>query len=160
MDIRPLGTGDSRWVAEFVTDRWGAPTVVSRGRVRRPSELPGFVALESAEPIGLATYAIDGEACELVTIDSLTEGVGVGSALVETVKDAAAAAGCRRLWLITTNDNLRMLRFAQKRGFSLVAVRPNALEESRRLKPEIGLVGNEGIPLRDELELELRLEPD
>jgi N-acetylglutamate synthase-like GNAT family acetyltransferase len=160
MDVRPLGAGDSRWVAEFVTDRWGAPTVVSRGRVHRPSELPGFIAAEGGEPVGLATYAIDDEACELVTIDSLTEGVGVGSALVETVKETAAAAGCRRLWLVTTNDNLRMLRFAQKRGFSLVAVHPNALEESRRLKPEIGLVGQEGIPLRDELELELRLEPD
>ncbi len=78
--------------------------------------------------------------------------------LIEAVKQAAVSAGCRRLWLITTNDNLHALRFYQKRGFRLVAVYPNALEESRRLKPEIPLVGLDGIPLRDELELELALE--
>lgn len=159
MDIRPLGAGDNPWVAEFVSDRWGAPTVVSRGRVHRPSELPGFIAVEAAEPVGLATYAIDGEACELVTIDSLAEGVGVGSALVEAVKEAGAAAGCRRLWFVTTNDNLPMLRFAQRRGFALVALHPDAIEESRRLKPEIPLLGYDGIPIRDELELALTLDP-
>ena len=52
-----------------------------------------------------------------------------------------------------------MLRFAQKRGFALVAVHRNAIEESRRLKPEIPLLGDDGIPIRDELELELTLAP-
>jgi GNAT superfamily N-acetyltransferase len=155
--IRPLADEDRAWVEAFVCKRWGAPTVVSRGRLYRPRDLPGFVAVEDAEPIGLLTYSIEGDACELVTIDSLVEGAGVGSALVEAVKEAARAAGCRRLWLITTNDNLPMLRFSQKRGFSLVAVHRNALEESRKLKPEISLVGLHGIPLRDELELELLL---
>jgi GNAT superfamily N-acetyltransferase len=154
MDVRPLADHERAWVDERVSERWGAPTVVSRGRVFRARELPGFVAEEGGERIGLATYRIERDACELVTIDSFREGVGVGSALLEAVADAARAAGCRRLWFITTNDNLPMLRFSQKRGFSLVAVHRNALEESRKLKPEISLVGIDGIPLRDELELE------
>jgi N-acetylglutamate synthase-like GNAT family acetyltransferase len=157
MKIRSLHEEDRAWVEEFVRERWGAPIVVSRGRVYRPRNLPGFVAVEGAETIGLLTYSIEGDACEVVTIDSLVEGAGIGSALVEAVKEAARAAGCRRLWFITTNDNLPMLRFSQKRGFSLVAVHRNALNESRKLKPGISLVGLEGIPLRDELELELLL---
>jgi GNAT superfamily N-acetyltransferase len=157
MDIRPLSDDDRAWVEDFVRDRWGAPTVVARGRVHRPSDLPGFVAMEGAERVGLLTYALTDDACEMVTIDSLVVGVGTGSALVEAVKEVARAAGCRRLWFITTNDNLAMLRFSQKRGFSLVALHRNALNESRKLKPEISLVGIDGIPLRDELELELLL---
>jgi GNAT superfamily N-acetyltransferase len=132
--------------------------VVGRGRVFRPAELDGFVALANGDPVGVVTVSIESDACEIVTIDSLREGTGVGSALIEAVIRKARQAGCRRVWLITTNDNLRMLRFAQRRGFTLVAVHPNALEESRRLKPEIPEVGQHGIPLRDELQLELRLD--
>ena len=79
------------------------------------------------------------------------------SAEIEAVKEVACKAGCRRLWLITTNDNLNALRFYQKRGFALVAVHRNALEISRKFKPEIPLIGADGIPLRDEIELEMIL---
>jgi N-acetylglutamate synthase-like GNAT family acetyltransferase len=157
LDIRSLSENDRAWIDDFVRDRWGAPTVVARGRVHQPSELPGFAAVQGAEILGLLTYSIEADACEIVTLDSVVEGLGVGSELVKTVEEVARAAGCRRLWFITTNDNLRMLRFSQKRGFSLVAVHRNALDESRKLKPEISLVGIDGIPLRDELELELLL---
>jgi GNAT superfamily N-acetyltransferase len=157
MNLRPLVDADRAWLEELVLERWGAPIVVGHGHVYEVADLPGFVALEGREPVGLVTYSIEGDACEIVTIDSLREGIGIGSALVEAVAGTARKAGCRRLWLITTNDNLPMLRFAQKRGFSLVAVHPNAVEASRRLKPEISLIGIDGIPIRDELELELRL---
>ena len=71
--------------------------------------------------------------------------------------DAARAAGCGRLWLVTTNDNVRALGFYQRRGFRLVALRPGAVVISRALKPEIPFVASNGIPIRDELELELGL---
>jgi GNAT superfamily N-acetyltransferase len=159
VQIRPLAQEDRLWLEEFVVRRWRAPTVVGNGRVFRVAELPGFVALvdEDEGPVGLVTYSIDRDACEIVTLDSVRESVGIGTALVEAVARAAREAGCGRLWLITTNDNLRMLRFAQKRGFALVALRPNAVEESRKLKPEISQLGLHGIPIRDELELELTL---
>ena len=73
------------------------------------------------------------------------------------VEDAARAARCRRLWLVTTNDNLHALRFYQKRRFRIRAVHPDALDGSRRLKPEIPLIGIDGLPLRDEIELDLLL---
>ena len=79
---------------------------------------------------------------------------GVGTALIKAVIAAARAAGCRRLWLITTNDNLRALGFYQKRGFALVAVHRNALDRSREMKPQIGFIGENGIPLRGKIELE------
>jgi ribosomal protein S18 acetylase RimI-like enzyme len=72
------------------------------------------------------------------------------------VKTFAKRSGCRRLRLTTTNDNLNALRFYQKVGFILAALRPNAIEKTRKLKP-IPMLGENGIPIRDEIELELML---
>jgi len=162
--IRPLVVKDRTWVAQFMDDHWHSTKVVSRGQVYYGHLLDGFVAIEGAlnaekqgKIIGLATYRLEKPACEMVTLDSLTPGVGVGSALLDVVKQAAVAAGCKRLWLVATNDNTRALRFYQKRGFHLIALHVNALIEARRLKPQIPISGNDGIPLRDELELELSL---
>ena len=130
---------------------------MSRGRIHYPQELPGFVAMRDDKPVGLVTYRIDGSQCEIVTLNSVVEGLGIGSGLIDAVKSAAISAKCHRIWLITTNDNTPALRFYQKRGFVLVAVYINAIEQSRKLKPEIPMVGLDGIPLRDEIELEMSL---
>ena len=157
MEIRSLDESDRGWVAELIRDRWGAETVVGHGVVHTPHELPGIVAHEHGETLGLATYALDSDECELVTIDSLFERHGVGSALLEAVAEAARRAGCRRVWLVTTNDNLPALRFYQRRGFVLAALHRDAVAKSRDLKPEIPQSGIDGIPIRDELELERAL---
>jgi ribosomal protein S18 acetylase RimI-like enzyme len=152
--ILPLTPDDRPWVQKFVRERWHAPFVVSHGRAYHPEEFPGFQARLEGTCAGLVTYEIRERSCEIVTLDSLVEDRGVGTALIRAVVAAARAAVCRRLWLITTNDNLRALGFYQKRGFGLVALHRNALDRSRQLKPQIGFIGEHGIPLRDELELE------
>ena len=77
--------------------------------------------------------------------------------LLHGVCQEARARGCSRVWFITTNDNVDAIRFYQRRGFTIAAVHVNALAESRRLKPSIALVGNYGIPIRDEIEFEMML---
>lgn len=155
--LRPLAPADASWIASLMTEWWGAPIVVAHQTTYLPHELPGFIALDNEIPVGLLTYHLDGTACEIVTLNSLREGQGIGSALIEAAAEAARQAGCQRLWLITTNDNLHALRFYQKRGFVLAALHANAVTRSRQIKPEIPLVGNDGIPIRDELELVLTL---
>jgi ribosomal protein S18 acetylase RimI-like enzyme len=157
-EINRLQPRDRAWVTRFVGEKWGSALVVTRGQIHSADMLPGYVAWQEETRVGLATYCIAGDKCELISLNTVRENLGIGSALIEAVKQEAVSAGCQRLWLITTNDNMRALRFYQKRGFRLVAVYPNALEQSRRLKPEIPLVGLDGIPLRDEIELELPLE--
>lgn len=156
-DIRSVDEIDPQRIGSFLEQRWGSRLVVSRGNLHDAAALPGFFACHHERIIGLATYHIEGSACELVTLDSEVEGIGVGSALITAVQETAIAANCRRLWLITTNDNLPALRFYQKRGFRITAVHPNALAYSRQLKPQIPLIGLDGIPLRDEIELEMSL---
>ncbi len=154
MKVRPAEPRDREWIEGLA----GAARVASCGRLWQIAELPGLVAERDGEPLGAATYRIEGGECELVTLDSDVEGAGAGSALIEAVAEIARAAGCSRLFLITTNDNLHALRFYQRRGLRLTALRPGAVDEARRtLKPEIPAVGRDRIPIRDELELELPL---
>jgi GNAT superfamily N-acetyltransferase len=155
---QPLNIADREWVSEFMLELWGSNKVVSRGVVYYPQDLPGFEAMYYGEKVGLVTYNVTGTSCEIVTINSIHPFAGVGTALIDAVRDIALQSGCKRLWLITTNDNMNALRFYQKRGFELVAIHRNALEISRKLKPEISLIGNDGIPLRDEIELEMMLD--
>ena len=155
--ILPINTEDREWVAQFILERWGSNKAISRGVVHYPQNLPGFAALYKGEKVGLVTYTIVGRSCEIVTLDSTLPSSGVGTALIDAVREVATESGCKRLWLITTNDNINALRFYQKRGFLLVAVHRNTLEMSRKLKPEIPFIGNDGIPLRDKIELEMIL---
>ena len=155
--IRPLTTDDPEWVSQFISRRWGTKMVVAHGTIYYPHELPGFAAIEDNQAIGLITYQLYQGSCEIVTLDSTRPDHGIGTALINAVLEVARRSGCERVWLITTNDNLNALRFYQKRGFELVAVHRHAVDESHKIKPEIPLVGENGIPIRDELELELAL---
>lgn len=157
LEIRRALPSDRPWVLEFLQARWGSERQVVRGRMYFPADFPGFIALIEGKPTGLVTFEIAGTECEVVFIDSGTQFAGIGSALLEAVKRAAREGSCTRLWLITTNDNLDALRFYQRRGFVLAALYPDALKDSRRLKPGIPFIGDYGIPLRDELELEMAL---
>jgi N-acetylglutamate synthase-like GNAT family acetyltransferase len=155
--VRPANEHDRAWMLEIIRG-WGADFIVSRGRKIYAAELPAFLAEgNSGDKVGLLTYEIIGDQCEVVTLDAFTKFSGVGTALMQHAIDSARAAGCRRVWLITTNDNLDAIRFYQRRGFSIAAVHINAIEHSRLLKPSIPLIGNHGIPIRDEIEFELSL---
>ena len=158
IDVRPLTEADRAWALQVESDAWSEPVVARLGELVDPTELPGFVAFLDGQPAGLATYAVRGEECELVTIRSLREGRGVGRALLDAVRDAAVEAGCTRLWLVTTNDNLRALELYQRFGMEIVAFHRHAVTEARRrLKPSIPQRGEHGIPLAHEFVLELRL---
>ncbi len=158
ISIQPITPEHQAWIKRFLEDHWGSKLIVSRGYIHDGTTLPGFVVMLGEQKAGLITYHIQDGACEIVSIDSIVEGRGIGTALIDAVKQTAINAGCQRLWLITTNDNLPSLRFYQKRGFVLVTVHRNALAESRRIKPQIPLIGLDGIPLRDEIELEMSLD--
>ncbi len=157
IEIRPVKEQDREWIENLMTVRWNDSSVVVHGERFYPAELPGFLALQGSEPCGLITYNIQSSDCEIVTMDALLPGHGIGSRLIETLKDKAKKSSCTRLWLITTNDNTLALTFYQKRGFRLAALHAGAVELSRQLKPQIPLIAENGIPIRDEIELEMDL---
>jgi GNAT superfamily N-acetyltransferase len=153
-EIRPIADEHREWLQSKVREVWKGRYVVSRGVAYEPANLPGFIAYQSGIPAGIATYHIEGDECELVTLDALNQWKGVGSKLIEAVEEEARKQACSRMWMITTNDNIDGLRFYQRRGYVISAVHPNAIDQSRKLKPSIPLVGCYGISIRDEIELE------
>lgn len=137
---------------------WGSSFVVSRGRKFEVSALPGFVALNEARQIaGFMTYHIENRQLEIVSIVSLFENQGIGTTLIDQAIETAKQHQCHRVWLVSTNDNWKALRFYQKRGFNLCQLHRNAVEASRKLKPEIPFTGLDDIPILHELELEMNL---
>ncbi len=151
--IRPIADADRDWIAERTVEWWAAPVIASRGRLHRPAELDCFIAEIDGQRVGLATLHIVDGGCEVVTLNSEQQGEGAGSALLAAAEAYARDRGCRRLWLITTNDKARALRFYQDRGLQIVALRRGAVSTARMLKPEIPLTGENGVPIEDEIEL-------
>jgi ribosomal protein S18 acetylase RimI-like enzyme len=145
-------------VAAVWRTRWGSERVVSRGRLHDPGDLEVLVAEHAGRVVGALAYEVRGDELECVTVDAFERGLGVGTALLEGATTEARRRRCRRLWLITTNDNTPALRFYQRRGLRLVALHSGGIDAARELKPEIPATGHDGIPIRDELELELRLD--
>lgn len=152
--LQPISPTDAEWVRAFMIQHWGDENIVVHGQVFSPHTHPGFIARAEDEFAGLITYRIAGDSCEILTLNSLLPGQGVGSALIEAVRQAARKAGCRCLWLITTNDNLNAIGFYQRHGFHIAAVYPGAVNRARLIKPVIPLIGENGIPIRDEIEFE------
>jgi len=153
---------DRDWIERTLVGRWGSTQVVARGRLCDAAALDAFVAVDPAggalaERVGLLTYRIEAASLEVVTIDALRPRSGIGGTLLEHAVRVARESGARRLWLTTTNDNLRALRFYERRGLRIVAVHRGAVDRARVLKPSIPLVAENGIELHDELELELDL---
>lgn len=87
----------------------------------------------------------------------MIENIGIGSALLKEIEQIAIDNNCKKMRLITTNDNMRALQFYQKRGYCLTKLYPNAMEEVRKVKLNIPELGDNDIPLRDEIELEKQL---
>jgi len=152
--IPPLTEEDQSWLEDLWMSEWGGKTMISKDKTYHIRDLDALIAWNNNTRVGAATYHLENEECELLSINSTVKGLGVGSALLTAFEQTARQAGARRAWLITSNDNLDALRFYQRHGYRIVAVHPNAIDEARKLKPSIPLIGSYEIPIHDELELE------
>lgn len=157
MDIRFINAENRQQVNEFIRSSWFSTDIIIRGEVVDTTVLEGIAVYDKEELLGLLTFRIMDKELEIVSLDSIQENQGIGSALMNRIKEEAVKRNCDKIKLITTNDNLNALMFYQKRGYDMVQVYPNALDLSRRLKPTIPLTGNYGIPLKHEIEFELVL---
>ena len=159
--VRDFAPADRVWAAALIgRHSGGTPFVARLGELIDPLALDGLVAELDGEPVGLATVQEAPErGMEVVTLHAETPGRGAGTALLQTAWRVAAASGHHRLWLVTTNDNLDALHFYLRRGMHIAAVHPGAVDRDRALKPAIPASnGENGIPMRDLIELELTIE--
>ena len=150
---------DRAEVAEFIERHWGSKISMSRGKAFYPHKEQGFVERRDGAMVGLLTYHLDEEGMEVLTLNSTLEGEGIGSSLMLNAIEAARKKGCRKIWLATTNDRLRVIDFYQRLGFRMTAINLGVVDEARKIKPQIPFVGERGIPIHDEVVMELAIEP-
>ena len=154
MIIRPIDQEDRKKVDAFIVRQWYTMQMVVHGESIDLGTADGCYASDGKEITGLVTWRQRGKEMEILSLDSLHEREGTGTALLHAAIEKAKRTGMERIMLITTNDNLPALRFYQKRGFDLVKIHLNAVDLARKIKPEIPLTGLDGIPLKHEIELE------
>jgi ribosomal protein S18 acetylase RimI-like enzyme len=159
IEVRRLTIPDRPWLVDILNEAFAGVIAARRGEAIDASALPGFLGTVGGHPVGVLTYQIIDRACEVVALACSEEGRGVGQALMNAVRDHAVATECGRLWLITTNDNVRAFRFYQVWGMDLCALHRHGVTRARALKPSLPLQGADGIPLQHELEFELLLPP-
>jgi GNAT superfamily N-acetyltransferase len=158
ISVRAATPEDRKTIARLLAGSWGTTTLLAHGVAYDAALLPALLAERGGELAGLLTYTVEpDEGMEIVTLDAVERRSGAGTALLASAVDVARTAGARRIWLVTTNDNLDALRFYQRRGLRIVGVAPGAVDEARLRKPTIPLVGDHGIQIHDELTLELQL---
>ncbi len=155
----PIQDSDRQEIAEFIERHWFSKMVMSRGRSFYPHEGSGFLERRRGRIVGLLTYHVDDDGMEVLTLNATLEGQGIGSSLMLDAIEKARGECCGRIWLTTTNANLRAIGFYQRLGFRMTAVNVGAVDEARKVKPQIPKTGERGIPIHDEIVMELRIEP-
>ncbi len=150
---------DRHELAEFIDQHWHGKLVITLGQHHYPHREQGFIERRDGKIAGVLTYRIDDDGMQILTVNSMLEGQGIGSSLMLDSTGKARELGCSRIWLVTTNDNLRAIGFYQRLGFRIVAVHLGGVERMRKLNPRIPEVGERGIPMQDEIVMELKLEP-
>lgn len=152
--IEKISNETRNLVNQFFIDNWFSTDMSIRGEIIDGTKLDGFLLQEESTIIGLVTYKFFKDVCEIVSLDSKRENIGIGSALLKEVEKVAIDNNCKKMRLNTTNDNMRALQFYQKRGYCLTKLYTNSMDEVRRVKPNVPELGDNDIPLRDEIELE------
>lgn len=157
LQLRKKIASDDAWITGIADTLWGGVEIISRDHTYNILALPHLIAESDGKPVGFIMYATEGQACEIVALYSFIEKQGIATILVNRVKIQAKKKGCTRLWLLTTNDNTDALNFYQKRGFVITATRYGEIDRQRIRKPAIPAIGFHGIPIRDEIELEMTI---
>ena len=157
MECERISSSNRNLVNAFIKQHWYTTTMIIRGKEIDMTKVDGFYFRDGKTIVGLITYIVYNNTLEITSLDSLQENQGIGSELVETVIHEAKERNLQKIVLITTNDNINAIRFYQKRGFDMAHLFRNAMDISRKLKPEIPLIGDNSIPLRHEIEFELSI---
>ncbi len=156
-EITPINEKARNKIVNFIEENWGSTIIVTKGKIHSADKLKGYVFIVNDKIKGLISYCIENNECEIVSLDSLIEHQGIGTNLIDKVIEIAKEHNCKRIWLVTTNDNTKAIRYYQKKGFNIKNIYINSVQESRKIKPEIPLYGFDDIPILHEIEFEIIL---
>lgn len=154
MQIRIIHDEIRQTVKQFFITHWGSSEMVVSTGVYHCDQLEGFYVIDEKEIVGLVTYRVKQQEVEIISLDCIYEGKGIGSALLNRVEEVARENQLQKITLITTNDNLHAIRFYQKRGYRVMEIRLDAVKKARLIKPTIPFFSDAQIAIQDEWLLE------
>ncbi len=154
-DIRPMT--DRAVLEDLLRLRWSDGSIFVRGRLLYPKDVEALGAYLDGRLQGIVTWRVEDGTLYMLTNNNITDQRGVSTALLDAMLTMGRQKGFPFMRALLTNDNWPAFRFYQKRGFRIVAVHPGVVDMMRQLKPSIPVTGIEGIPMRDEIELEIVL---
>lgn len=154
MEIRFIHPEEKDNIKALFIREWNSDRMVSRGHQHFVEQLEVIIAVENTKIVGLLTFSINHKEVEIVSLDSFEEGKGIGTKLLDFILNHFRNLNLDRIWLITSNDNCHAMRFYQKRGWKMVNIHLNAIEQARKIKPEIPILGYDNIPILHEIEFE------
>jgi ribosomal protein S18 acetylase RimI-like enzyme len=151
---RRIETADYQKINNYLIDNWGSDCIVTLGKIHKVEMLEGYITEDKNGITGICMYRNVNDELEIVLLEVYEKYKGLGTILLNKVIEQRTRD--KRIWLVTTNDNVDAIRFYQKRGFVIKSIHINSIENERKLKPEIPKIGNYGIYIRDEIEMEYR----
>jgi RimJ/RimL family protein N-acetyltransferase/GNAT superfamily N-acetyltransferase len=155
MEIRQVDETLREKIQPILDETWGSPLLAVNGKLWDSRTMPGYAAVSGDDVLGYLLYEFHDGVCEIMVLESVVKNIGIATSLIEEVKQIAKINGTSKVVVQTSNDNTYAFRFYQRRGFRISEFRLGAMETARQLKPSIPLVGEEGIPLSDEIEFEI-----
>ncbi len=155
--FRETDSSDSEIIKELMKKHWGGEPLVIRGKKYFPSSLDGIMVLKNQQVIGFLFYEVQNKICEIIVFEVFDKFNGIGTKILDQLKEMARSKNCEKVYVMTTNDSLDALRFYQRRGFHICGIHIDSVKVSRKIKPSISEAGEYGIPLRDEIDLEFKL---
>ena len=154
--MREKTEADNAGITEIIRG-WGSEILISRGKIYSANNLEGIITCVDKNIAGVCLYYINSYECEIVLLDVSKQKIGIGTALIKKTLEIAKNESCKKIWLTTSNDNIDAIKFYQRRGFCIANIHVKGMQEARKIKPEIPLIGNYDIPIRDEFEFEIQL---
>ena len=141
-------------IKNIFIENWNTDFMVSKSKIHYVDNLESFIYINENQIKGLLTFYIENNEMEIVSLDSFEENLGIGTLLLNKAIEFFMKNSLKKLWLITTNDNLNALKFYQKRNFKICNFHLNTVANSRKIKPSIPKLGYNNIPIEHEIELE------
>lgn len=154
-EIRPMS--DRKELEQLLRMRWPEETLIICGEFIRPEDVEGLGYYADGRLHGIGTWRSHGKTMHIVAINAFSGVRGVGIAIVDAMVDHGRRHEMTLLRATISNDNTVALRFYQKRGFRVTALHRGIFDVMRSMKPSIPQIGLDGIPMRDEFELEFEL---
>ena len=138
MHVRAASEADLGWVEETARALLGDPFQAHSRRQFHVTDAEVLVAERAGEPVGFRRGRSTATGARCWPSAAPSGASGAGSALMAAVADAAAARGCRRIRVVTTDENTGAQRFYEQLGYELAERIVGGVDECRRLyKPTI-----------------------